>query len=261
MEDLLNLSSKVTVPRMLERDMFQKRLKEGKTIYMHEFLYPLMQGYDSVVMNVDVEVCGTDQIFNALTGRDLLQKIKNKDKFVVAVTLMENPKTGELMSKSKGIGVFLDVNSGEMFAQIMAQPDEMIEILFVNNTYLPIEEIKKIMGGNPRDAKARLAKEIVKLYHGEKSAESAEKEFNQVFKEGQLPTEVPEVRIKEEEMLLPKLIHLSGLAESVNEAKRLILDKAVEIDGETQTEWKTMVKTKDGMIIRVGKRRNVRIKH
>jgi len=108
-EDIINLASNFTVQQIIERDMFQKRLKEEKPIYLHEFLYPLMQGYDSVVIDVDVEVCGTDQIFNALAGRTLLKKIKNKDKFVVAVTLMENPKNGELMSKSKGTGVFLDV--------------------------------------------------------------------------------------------------------------------------------------------------------
>jgi tyrosyl-tRNA synthetase len=107
-EDVIKLSSNFTVQQMLERDMFGKRIKENKPIYVHEFFYPLMQGYDSVAMDVDIELCGTDQTFNALVGRTLQKRINNKEKSVIAVTLMENPKTGELMSKSKGTGVFLD---------------------------------------------------------------------------------------------------------------------------------------------------------
>jgi len=264
MEDLLNLSSKITVPRMLERDMFQKRLKEGKTIYMHEFLYPLMQGYDSVAMNVDVEVCGTDQIFNALTGRDLLQKIKNKDKFVVAVTLMENPKTGELMSKSKGTGVFLDVKPNEMFAQIMAQPDEMIEILFINNTYLSLDEIKKAgISENPKEAKMRLSFEIVKTYHGEKEAEKAEKEFNQVFRNKELPSDIPTFKTNKNNYFILDLLFDTKLASSKNEAKRLIEGGGVEmIDGDKKeriVDWKKEVNLKDGTIIKVGSRKFVKI--
>ncbi|MBU4204631.1 tyrosine--tRNA ligase [Patescibacteria group bacterium] len=259
-EDILNLASKLTVPRMLERDMYQKRLKEGKTIYLHEFLYPLMQGYDSVVMDVDVEVCGTDQIFNALTGRDLLKKIKNKEKFVVAVTLMENPKTGELMSKSKGTGVFLDEKPAEMYGQVMAQPDEMTEILFINNTHLSLDEIKKIMVGNPRDTKARLAFEIVKIFYGEKEARKAKDEFNKVFREGQLPSQIREYKNDQNETFLPKLLHVSGVADSVSDAKRLILQKSVEIDGKIETNWKTPVPDNDEIIIKVGKRRVVKIK-
>ena len=113
-------------------------------------------------------MCGTDQVFNALAGRTLLKKLKNKEKFVVAVTLMENPKTGELMSKSRGTGIFLDASSNDMYGQVMAQPDEMIEILFVNNTLLSLDEIKGFMELNPKESKMRLAKEIVKIFYGEK---------------------------------------------------------------------------------------------
>src|SRR3989344_256130 len=180
-EGLINLASNFTVQQMIERDMFQKRLKKGQPIYLNEFLYPLMQGYDSVAMEIDVEVCGTDQIFNALAGRTLLKKLKNKNKYVVAVTLMENPKTGELMSKSKGIGVFLDVSPNDMFGQIMAQPDEMINLLFTNNTNLSLDEVENITRLNsPMEAKMRLAFEIVKIYHGEKKAKKAAEEFEKV---------------------------------------------------------------------------------
>ena len=174
-EEIINLASNITVQQILERDMFQKRMSEGKPVHLHEFLYPLMQGYDSVAMDIDVEVCGTDQTFNALIGRNLLKKLKGKEKFVVAITLMENPKTGELMSKSKGNGVFLGGSPEEMFGQIMSQPDEMIKILFINNTYIPSEEINKFeeemeKGTNPRDIKIILAKEIVKVHYGEQKA-------------------------------------------------------------------------------------------
>ena len=137
--ELLELLSNSTVQQMLERDMFEKRMKENKPIFLHEFLYPMFQGYDSVALEVDAELCGTDQIFNALSGRNLLKRYKNKEKFVVAVNLMENPKTGELMSKSNGTGVFLNTDANTMFGQIMSLPDEMIEVLLINNTRIPLE--------------------------------------------------------------------------------------------------------------------------
>ena len=161
MEDVVNLASNVTVQRMLERDMFQKRMAEEKPIYLHEFMYPLMQGYDSVALDVDVELCGTDQIFNALMGRTLIKKFKNKDKFVVAVNLMENPLTGELMSKSRGTGIFLNFSPEDMYGGIMSQPDEMIKVFLVNNTRFPLDEIEKIISEmNHRDAKMKTAYEI-----------------------------------------------------------------------------------------------------
>jgi len=263
-EEIIQLASHLTAPRIFERDMFQKRLKEGKTIYLNEFLYPLMQGYDSVSMDVDVEVCGTDQIFNALTGRELLQKLKNKDKFVVAVTLMENPKTGELMSKSKGTGVFLDAKPSEMFGQIMAQPDEMIEILLANNTYLSLEEIKTIMMGSPRDAKARLSFEIVKMFHGKALAQKAEQEFDRVHKSGELPEDMPVFQTDKKEYFSLDLLCDTKLAPSKNEAKRLIEAGAVSIRRMNQEvrimNWRESIKIEDNMVIKVGNRKFVKIK-
>ena len=196
MEDLINLASNFTVQQTIERDMFQKRLKANKPIGLHEFLYPMMQGYDSVAMDVDVEICGTDQIFNALAGRTLQRKLNNREKFVVAVTLMENPKTGELMSKSKGTGVFLDTSANDMYGQIMSQPDEMIEILFTHNTYLALDEIKQIMkADNPKDAKVRLALEIVTIFHGEKKAKAAAENFVNIFAKKGTPDDIAEIKI------------------------------------------------------------------
>ncbi|OGD67498.1 tyrosine--tRNA ligase [Candidatus Campbellbacteria bacterium RIFOXYC2_FULL_35_25] len=232
-EDIINLSSNFTVQQMIERDMFDKRLKDGKPIYLHEFFYPLMQGYDSVVMDVDVELCGTDQIFNALAGRTLLRKLKDKEKIVVAVTLMENPKTGELMSKSKGTGVFLDVSASDMYGQVMSQPDEMMEILFVNVTDLPLDEIKNLVkGSNPMEVKKRLAFEIVKKMKGEEKAKEAEENFKTQFQKGGIPENIEEFEVKVGEGILAVLNQIDFVS-SNGEARRKVVEKAVKLDGET----------------------------
>jgi len=259
-KDLIGIASNFTVQQMIERDMFQKRIASKKPIYLHEFLYPLMQGYDSVAMNVDVEVCGTDQIFNALVGRSLLKKFKEKEKYIVAVTLMENPKTGELMSKSKGIGVFLDATPKDLYGQVMAQPDEMIKILFINNTFLSLKEIDDLIKSkSPRDAKARLAFEITKILHGEKAAKEAEKEFNQIFKQKSLPSEMPEIILKEKQLPILDLLTKTKLVSSKSEAQRLIVQKGVKINNQIQNDWKKIIKIEKGMIIQVGKRRFIKV--
>jgi len=259
-KDLIDIASNFTVQQMIERDMFQKRIASKKPIYLHEFLYPLMQGYDSVAMNVDVEVCGTDQIFNALVGRSLLRKFKEKEKYIVAVTLMENPKTGELMSKSRGIGVFLDATPKDLYGQVMAQPDEMIKILFINNTFLSLKEIDNLIKSNsPRDAKAKLAFEITKILHGEKAAKEAEKEFNQIFKQKSLPSEIPEIILKEKQLPILELLTKTKLVSSKSEAQRLIVQKGVKINNQTQNDWQKNIKIEKGMIVQVGKRRFIKI--
>ena len=233
---------------------------EKEPIYLHEFLYPLMQGYDSVAMDVDVEVCGTDQTFNALAGRTLLKKLKGKDKFVVAVTLMENPKTGELMSKSKGTGVFLDTSANDMFGQIMAQPDEMIEILFVNNTFLSIEEIKKLVSSdNPRNTKAKLAREIVAIYHNKKSSEKAEEEFNKIFCDKQKPSDIESCKLQDTRYKLVNLLVETKLSGSTSDARRLVQQGGVKIDDIVQKDFEKEIEIKNGMIVQVGKRRFVKI--
>ena len=260
MEDVVSLASNFTVQQMLARDMFQKRMREEKPIHLHEFLYPLMQGYDSVAMDVDVEVCGTDQIFNALAGRTLLKKLKGKDKYVVAVTLMENPKTGELMSKSKGIGVFLDVSPADMYGQVMAQSDEMIEILFVNNTLLSLEEIKDIVkADNPRDAKMRLALEITAIFHGEETAKKAEKHFVKVIQQKQAPDAPREIAIIEPTMSIVALLVTAELAKSNGDARRLIAQKAIKVDGNTIAEEQDIAITEKGFIVQRGPRQFVKV--
>ncbi|EKD58890.1 MAG: hypothetical protein ACD_56C00035G0004 [uncultured bacterium] len=258
-EDVIKLASNLTVQQMLERDMFEKRIGEGKPIHLHEFLYPLMQGYDSVAMDVDVEVCGTDQIFNALTGRTLLRKLKDKNKFVVAVTLMENPKTGELMSKSKGTGIFLDTGANDKFGQIMSQSDEMIEILLVNCTLLSLEEIKEIMKAEPRDAKLRLAGEIVTIYHGEHAAREAREYFINTFSKKEIPTDIAEFKV-EGEMKLIELVFKSGNASSMGDARRKIEQGGVSIGDEKFLDPQFVVtKELDGKVLKIGKMGFVKI--
>ncbi len=259
MADTIKLLASYTQGKMIKRKMFQKRLKQGQEIYLHEFLYPLLQGYDSVEMNVDAEVGGTDQTFNMLVGRELLKKYKGKNKFVITTPLLENPKTGEkLMSKSEGGYISLQDNSDQMYGKIMALPDEVIIPCFRYCTEVSLNKVKKI--SNPRDKKTKLAKEVVKIYHGEKEAEKAGKEFNRVFKEKKLPEKIPEIKIKEKSVPILDLLVKAKLASSKSEAKRLILQKGVKINNKVQKDWKKEIEIKKGIIIQVGKRRFVKIR-
>ncbi len=260
-EDVVGLASNLTVQQMIEREMFQRRLKDEKPIYLHEFLYPLMQGYDSVAMDVDVELCGTDQIFNALVGRTLLKKLKGKDKFVVAVTLMANPKTGELMSKSKGTGVFLHVSANDMYGAIMAEPDEMIELLFVNNTFIPLDEIKSLnIANDPMSAKKRLAYEITKIFHGEEIAHHAAEEWNNVFSKGSAPTDLEVISLGRSESDALSLLIDAKLVESKGEARRLIEQGGFSAGDEKIIDPKAVITIPEhGLIVRAGKHRFARI--
>ena len=270
-EDVIDLASNFTVQRMLERDMFEKRIKEQKPIYLHEFFYPLMQGYDSVHLDVDVEICGNDQKFNALAGRTLMQRYKNKEKFVFITTLLENPVTGEkMMSKSQGTGVFLDMVPSDMYGKVMAQPDENIPQLFTDCTFVSSEEIIKIREDlkkssvNPKDVKSRLAFEITKIYHGEKAAKEAEEVFEKTFAKGGVPDDVQEVKLAKGESLADVLVK-AKIVESKTDWRRLIDGGAVHAmvgDAKNFKEEKitdpnfTPTST---VVLKIGKRRFVRI--
>ncbi len=255
--EVANLATNFTVQQMLERDMFQKRLKDKAPIYLHEFLYPLMQGYDSVAMDVDAELCGTDQIFNAMAGRTLIKRLKNKDKFVIALNLVANPKTGELMSKSNGTGVFIDVAPDQLFGAIMALPDPMIDPLFLNCTRIPMNEKDALMAQGPRKAKAVIAKDIVKRFHGEKLAEEAEQAFENTFTKGGVPEDVQEVKFSGNESLAETLIK-AGTVPSKAEWRRLIDGGAIR-DESDEKIIDPAFKPSKTMILKIGKRRFVRI--
>ncbi len=262
MEEVVSLASNFTVQQMLERDMFEKRMKENKPIYLHEFLYPLMQGYDSVALDVDVELCGTDQIFNSLAGRTLLKKLKNKEKFVVAVNLMENPETGELMSKSRGTGIFLNFSPEDMYGGIMAQPDEMTKVFLINNTRLSLEEIEKIISeDNPRDAKMKTAQIITAIFHGKEEALRAEENFISKVQKKEAPDDIKEISIGTKEDSLFSILKKSLENQSGNEIKRLISQKAVRVNGEVKEDEKEIIKlNENGLTLNVGKRIWLKIK-
>ncbi len=263
--DLIELAANFTVQQMITRDMFQERIKNKKPIYLHEFLYPLAQAYDSLSMDVDLEVGGRDQTFNMLCGRRLMKAVKNKDKFVLATKLFTDPG-GKKMGKTEGNAVNLDVSPEEMYGKIMNWPDGLIVPGFELCTDLSINEINQISNKikegklNPRQAKAMLAREIVAIYHNEKLAGRAETEFNRIFKEKKAPSEIPEIQIQKEEIPLIDLLTKTGLTASKSEARRLILQKAVKIDGKIQEDWQAIVRIKKGALLQIGKRKFIRIR-
>jgi tyrosyl-tRNA synthetase len=253
--ELLKLASRFTVARLLERDMFQERMKAGRDIHLHEFLYPLFQAYDSVVMDVDLEIGGRDQIFNMLAGRTLIKRMKNKEKFVLALKLLADP-SGKKMGKTEGNIVNLDEKPEEMYGKIMAWPDSMIKIGFELLTDLPLGGIGKM---HPRVAKAKMAYEIVKTCHSEQAALAAEQEFNLVFREKKTPSHIPVVSIKEEKIGILDLLVKTKLVSSKLEAKRLIEQKGVRINNKVQKDWRKPVAAQKGMIVQVGRRKFAKI--
>ena len=271
--DIVKLAQNFTVQQMIERDLYQKRLQAGKPIGLHEFLYPLMQGYDSVQLEVDLEIGGNDQLFNMLAGRTLLKIYKNKDKHVLTTPLIEG-LDGRKMSKSYGNTVDITDEPNDMFGKIMSLRDDLIVKYFelcTDAAFSEIEAIKKELasGANPRDAKARLGREIVALYYGQKAALKAEQEFKNVFRQGRLPEEMESKKLqvtsyqpKAGQPLADKLQDLLvklSLAPSKSEARRLIEQGGVRIDGAVNSDWESSVKVKKGMVVQVGKRKFVRI--
>ena len=261
--DLLSIASQFTVARLLERDMFQERIKAGEDISLQEFFYPVLQAYDSVTMDVDMEIGGNDQTFNMLAGRTLMRKMKNKEKFVLTTKLLVDP-TGKKMGKTEGNMINLDDTPGDMYGKIMSWPDELIGLGFELCTRIPLSEIEKIKMQNPRDQKAILAKEIVKMYHDEKAAENAEEEFNKVFRNKELPTDIPIFETDKKNYPPLDLLFETKLASSKNEAKRLIEGGGVEMQTQNSKSkiqnWREEIELKDGMIIKVGSRKFVKIK-
>lgn len=228
--DSLKLASEMSVQQMLERDMFEKRMEEGKSILIHEFMYPLMQGYDSVAMDVDGEIGGNDQTFNMLVGRDLMKKMKNKEKFVLTVKLLED-SSGKKMGKTEGNMVALSDTPEEMYGKVMSWNDGMILPGFelcTNVSSFEIQDFATQMaeGVNPRDLKMHLAREIVALYHGEKKAKQAEAHFMSTFQKSEIPTDIGEVKVNKGTLLVDVLLSEKIVA-SKNEFRRLVDEKAI----------------------------------
>lgn len=255
---VLDVASEITIQRLLERDMFDKRIKEGKPVYAHEVMYPLMQGYDSVAMGVDLEVGGNDQTFNMLVGRDMMKR-RGKEKFVVATKLLTDP-TGAKMGKTEGNMVALSDSPEEMYGKVMSWPDTLLPLAFEIGTRVPMDEVKKIVAGNPRDAKMSLAREIVTLYHGAAAAKKAEEQFVKTFQKHETPSEISEIRIKDQALNIVDLLVKAKLAASKSEARRVIEQSGVQVDGKVVKDPNAEIKlSKDGVLVQKGKRHFVRV--
>lgn len=255
---IVDLAANFTVQQMMERDMFQRRLAEGKPISLHEFLYPLMQSYDSVHMGVDLEFGGTDQLFNMLVGRTLMRKLKNKEKHVLAVSLLEG-SDGRKMSKSFNNHIPIHAEAKDMYGKIMSIKDELIGRYFWLCTDVSKEKIDAMekemkSGANPRDFKMSLGHEIVTMYHGGSAAQEAEAAFISQFQKGAMPDEMPEAILKKKNWLLVDLLVETGLVKSKSDAKRLIKEGAVKLNGEAIKAIESELDIKKGDILQKGKR-------
>ncbi|MDD5290152.1 MAG: tyrosine--tRNA ligase [Patescibacteria group bacterium] len=259
-EEVVNLASNFTVQQMLARDMFDKRMKENKPIYLHEFLYPLMQGYDCVAMDVDGELGGNDQLFNILAGRDLMKALKNKEKFVIGVKLLTDA-SGQKMGKTEGNMAALTDSANDKFGKVMSWPDGLILPGFEILTKADLGKIKKRMekGENPRDLKLDLALEVVKLLHSEKEAKKARENFIKVFSEKEKPVEMEKVRVKTRVQNILNLLVNTKLVSSKAEARRLVEQGGVKIDDEVIKDWQAEIEIKNRMVIQVGKRRFINL--
>ena len=264
-QDVVELAGRFTVQQMIERDMFQERLRANRPIGLHEFLYPLMQGYDSVAMEVDMEMGGSDQLFNMMAGRTLLASVKGKSKIVFTCELLEGTD-GRKMSKSYGNVINILDEPGEMYGKVMSLKDELIERYFVLCTDVPLSDIRRMVRKmnegalNPRDAKARLAHAIVSQYHTPADADSAQESFEHVFRGHHIPEDIPEAEIPSYRMNPQELLVCVGLAKSKSEARRLIDQGGVRINQRAVSSWKDDIQVARGDVVQVGKRKFVRIR-
>jgi tyrosyl-tRNA synthetase len=263
-EDVLKLASKYTVARMLEREDFSKRFTEGRPISIHEFFYPLMQGYDSVALNADVELGATEQKFNILMGRILQKEYGQEPQVAVLMPILVGIDGKRKMSKSLGNYIGVNDPPDEMYGKVMSIPDEIMLEYYKLATDLEHRELEKIAENlkegrvNPRDLKMRLAREIVKLYHGSDEALKAEEKFIRIFQKKDLPDEIPIVEVNDEKIWLPKLITLVGFSSSNSEALRMLKQGAVKINGEKIIDA-TDIEIRSPFILQVGKRKFVKV--
>lgn len=272
MEHLLQLMAQFTVARILERDDFHNRYTSGQPISMHEFLYPVMQAYDSVVIDADVELGGTDQLFNLLAGRELMEKLGMEPQVCLTLPLLEGTDGVRKMSKSYGNYVGVTDEPADMFGKVMSIPDELMVKYFRLASTLPVDQIDAIEAGlaadelHPNKVKRSLARNIVAAYHGEDAAQGAEEQFDLVFKQHAVPDDIPEFAADltpndEGLVYLAKIIADAGLAASVGEARRLIDGGGVKVDGEAVAAkcYNVDPATLAGAILQVGKRKFVKL--
>ncbi len=261
-EDVLRLAGKATVARMLERDTFEKRMEAGEAIGVHEFLYPLMQGWDSVMIRSDVEIGGTDQLFNLLVGRELQEKEGQPPQICLTFPLI-NGLDGRKMSKSYGNSIGLTESAGEMFGKVMSLGDDVMGAWFRLLTDVPESEVTALLAGHPRTAKARLGEEIASFFHGRDAGRAASEAFDRQFRDRELPSDIPEVTREwpADGVPLAVLLRELGLAPSSSEARRTVEQGGVKLDGEVQRDPKFVVQRPAApLLIQFGKRKYLRVR-
>jgi tyrosyl-tRNA synthetase len=261
--EIIKLVAKKTVAQMLQRDSFRKRLKADEDVYVHEFLYPIMQGYDSVVVKSDIELGGTDQTFNNLVGRDIQRAYGQNPQVVITLPILVGLDGKEKMSKSKDNYIGITDEPNDMFGKIMSISDEMMENYFTLLTDLPAEKIADLVNPgktHPKEAKVLLGKTIVTQFYSEATAKLAAAEFDKVFAQGQLPDDIPQVLITDPAISVKQLLLSTKLVESGGEAKRMVAQGAVSIDGNKVHDVNAPTNVVSGMVIQVGKRKFAKIK-
>jgi tyrosyl-tRNA synthetase len=260
--DFVRLCSRITVKQILERDDFEKRMNEEKPISLHELLYPLTQGYDSVALNADVELGGTDQKFNLLVGRSLQKEYDQEPQIIITTPLLEGTDGVDKMSKSLGNYIGIDEQPSEMFGKIMSISDELMWKYYELLTDLTPTEIEamKTSGENPRNLKVNLAKIIIKDFHSQDAAQKAEEDFIARFVKKEIPDEIEETQVSAGHYNLAELLANLNLASSKKEAKRLIEQGGVKIDGEKISDTNAEIELKDEILLQVGKRKFLKVK-
>jgi tyrosyl-tRNA synthetase len=265
-KDVLHLASKMTVARMLEREDFSNRYKKGTPIGLHEFLYPLMQSFDSVMVTADVELGGTEQTFSLMVGRDLQRDVGQEPQVALTMPILVGTDGKKRMGKSLKNYIGITEPPQEMFGKLMSLPDHIMRGYFELLTDKTDEEINGLLSEDfhPREAKVILAKEIVSQFHSPPASEEAAREFDRVFREGKLPAEVPQTEIESKElkdgkMWVVKLLSCAGLVSSNSQARRLISSGAVRIDKKQVKDPEISIPVKEGMVIQVGKKKFSRI--
>ena len=266
-KEFIRLSSAQTVARMLERDDFHKRYSSQKPILIHEFLYPLLQGYDSVALNADVELGGTDQKFNLLLGREVQKFYGMEPQIAFTLPLLEGLDGIKKMSKSLENYIAIEDEENDMFGKVMSVSDELMWRYFELLSFKSDKEINKLKraqtnGENPRDIKFMLAEEIVDRFHGEGSGRKAREEFKSIFQRGKNPSNVVEIEIqlKEQDITLPRVLKEAGLVASTSEALRLIKQGAVKVEGEKIIDSKHKISPNSSLLYQIGKRKFSKIK-
>ena len=269
--DVIKLASKITVASLLEHDYFQDRYKKGAPISLHEFIYPLMQGWDSVEVKADVEMGGTDQRFNIIVGRSLQKEAGQEAQIGLFMPILMGTDGKTKMSKSFGNYIGINENPKDMFGKVMSIPDELMESYYELLTDVPLEEIALVKEGlktgtlHPRSAKVGLAKKIVEIYHGKDAGERESAEFDRVFSDKKTPTDIPELVVAKEDLKDGKVWIVKLLLDSLavtgkNEAARLVDQGGVSIDDQKVEASKSDVYVKDGSILKAGKRKFYKIR-